>query len=299
MKTVKLLTIRNVRIFFKDKATFLTSLITPVILLVLYVTFLRGVYTDSLMSALPEGFEVSKELLNSVTLSWLVSSILGVSSVTVAFCSNTIMAQDKVSGRINDLLVTPVKRSNIAIGYYIANFITASIVCLFVLIIGLIMLAVSGWYLSLSDIGFILLDVLGCVFFGTSLAALVGQFVNSQGGIGAVSSLVSSMYGFLCGAYMPISQFADGIQHFVAFIPGTYGTVLLRNHFMSGALAEITKDLPVEVLEGIRTAFDNTIFFFDNEVSVGGQYAVLYISSAVILTLYVVTSSRRSKKAGK
>ena len=34
------LTRRNVRLFFKDKGMFFTSLITPMILLVLYVTFL-------------------------------------------------------------------------------------------------------------------------------------------------------------------------------------------------------------------------------------------------------------------
>ena len=35
MKTVLLLTGRNIRIYFKDKVTFFTSLITPVILLIL------------------------------------------------------------------------------------------------------------------------------------------------------------------------------------------------------------------------------------------------------------------------
>ena len=35
---------RNTKLFFKDKGMFFTSLITPVILLVLYATFLAGVY---------------------------------------------------------------------------------------------------------------------------------------------------------------------------------------------------------------------------------------------------------------
>ena len=38
---------RNVKLFFKDKAMFFTSLITPAILLVLYVTFLGNVYRDN------------------------------------------------------------------------------------------------------------------------------------------------------------------------------------------------------------------------------------------------------------
>lgn len=296
MKTVLLLTGRNIRIYFKDKVTFFTSLITPVILLILYVTFLRSVYVDSLLAGMPEGIEIPEKLINGFTGGWLVSSILGVSAVTVAFSSNNIMAMDRVTKRINDFYVTPVKRGQMAVAYYFANFFTTLLVCLIALCVSLLFLGKTGWYLTFRDIPYILLDVLGCVFFGTSLAAFVEQFVNTQGGISAVSTAVSSMYGFICGAYMPISQFSGGIQKFVSFVPGTYGTVLLRNHFMHGAIAELTKDLPAEMTEELRRAFDNTIFFFDNEVSVGAQYAVLFASSAVILLLYVLTSYLRKKK---
>ena len=296
MKTVLLLTGRNIRIDFKDKVTFFTSLITPVILLILYVTFLRSVYVDSLLAGMPDGIEIPEKLINGFTGGWLVSSILGVSAVTVAFSSNNIMAMDRVTKRINDFYVTPVKRGQMAVAYYFANFFTTLLVCLIALCVSLLFLGKTGWYLTFRDIPYILLDVLGCVFFGTSLAAFVEQFVNTQGGISAVSTAVSSMYGFICGAYMPISQFADGIQKFVSFVPGTYGTVLLRNHFMHGAIAELTKDLPAEMTEELRRAFDNIIFFFDIEVSVGAQYAVLFGSSAVILLLYVLTSYLRKKK---
>lgn len=296
MKTVLLLTGRNIRIYFKDKVTFFTSLITPVILLILYVTFLRSVYVDSLLAGMPEGIEIPEKLINGFTGGWLVSSILGVSAVTVAFSSNNIMAMDRVTKRINDFYVTPVKRGQMAVAYYFANFFTTLLVCLIALCVSLLFLGKTGWYLTFRDIPYILLDVLGCVFFGTSLAAFVEQFVSTQGGISAVSTAVSSMYGFICGAYMPISQFAGSIQKFVSFVPGTYGTVLLRNHFMHGAIAELTKDLPAEMTEELRRAFDNTIFFFNNEVSVGAQYAVLFGSSAVILLLYVLTSNLRKKK---
>ena len=45
--------IRNCKLFFKDKGMFFASLITPVILLVLYAAFLANVYRDSFISALP------------------------------------------------------------------------------------------------------------------------------------------------------------------------------------------------------------------------------------------------------
>ena len=43
---------RNTKLYFKDKGMFISSLITPIILLVLYSTFLKKVYDDSFRSAL-------------------------------------------------------------------------------------------------------------------------------------------------------------------------------------------------------------------------------------------------------
>ena len=66
MKTLLILTKRNSKLFFKDKGMFFSSLITPAILLVLYVTFLSNVYRDSFLSALPEGFALSDSIIDGV-----------------------------------------------------------------------------------------------------------------------------------------------------------------------------------------------------------------------------------------
>lgn len=104
---------RNSKLFFKDKAMFFTSLITPIILLVLYTTFLGNVYKQSFLSAIPTGFELSEKLINAVVAGQLVSSLLAVCCVTVSFCSNMLMVQDKVSGARADLTVTPVKNQRL------------------------------------------------------------------------------------------------------------------------------------------------------------------------------------------
>ena len=63
MKTLSVLVKRNAKIYFQDKGLFLTSLITPMILLVLYGTFLRKVYEDSFRQVLTRSEErrVGKE----------------------------------------------------------------------------------------------------------------------------------------------------------------------------------------------------------------------------------------------
>lgn len=96
MKTFLALTKRNVKMFFKDKGMFISSLITPIILLVLYSTFLAKIYRDSFMSGIPENIAFSKTLINGMVGGELVSSLLAVSCVTVAFCSNLLMLMIKL-----------------------------------------------------------------------------------------------------------------------------------------------------------------------------------------------------------
>lgn len=298
MKTVKTLIARNIKLFFKDKGLFFTSLITPLILLVLYSTFLSNVYRDSFTSAIP--FEIEADIIDGVVGGQLLSSLLAVSCITVAFCSNMLMVQDKVSGAYNDIAVTPVKQSYVAVSYYVATFVATFIINIIALVAGLIYIKSIGWYLSLADVAFLVLDIFIMVMFGTALSSVIGFFLSTQGQISAVGSIVSSCYGFICGAYMPISSFSDGLQKIISFLPGTYGTSLFRNHAMRGAIAELESvGVPTEAVDGLRDAIDCNIYFMDEAVSMGGMFAIVGVTVAVLLTAYVLINLARGGKAKK
>lgn len=297
--TLLMLIKRNTKLFFKDKGMFFTSLITPVILLVLYATFLGNVYRDSFMSSLPAGFTLDENLIDGLIGGELISSILAVSCVTVAFCSNMLMVQDKVSGARKDLTISPVKPSTLSLSYYFANLVSTLIICYSASAICLLYIAVIGWYMSVADVLLLLLDVTLLVLFGGALSSVINFFLSSQGQISAVGTVISAGYGFICGAYMPISSFGDGLQKVILCLPGTYGTSLVRNHAMRGALEEMQNSgVPKEVIEGIKDSIDCNLSFFGNSVSIAGMYIVLIATIAVLLALYVllnVLSGKRKK----
>lgn len=299
MSTALILIKRNVKLFFKDKGMFFTSLITPMILLVLYATFLGNVYRDSFTSSLPEGFSLPEELINGLVGGELVSSILAVSCVTVAFCSNFLMVQDKVRGTIKDFTISPVPSSVMSLSYYFANLLTTLIICYAATAICLVYVAIVGWYMTVGDVFLLLLDVTLLVLFGNALSSVINFFLNSQGQISAVGTIVSSCYGFVCGAYMPISSFADGLQKVIACLPGTYGTSLVRNHAMQGALSEmIDLGVPSEIVEEVKISLDCNLYFFDNYVSISAMYVILVVTTVVLLGVYVllnVLSAKRKK----
>lgn len=292
---------RNTKCYFKNKFTFFTSLITPLILFVLFATFLKNIYIESFENIAAE-FEITigKRALNGVTGAWLMSSILSVSSVTVAFCSNIIMVEDKMNASINDINVSPIKRTTVAVSYFISNFFVTFIVIVTIMLIGHIYLACVGWYIPVSDVFMILVDCICGILFGTLLAGIVESFISSQGGISAVSTLVSSMYGFICGAYMPFSQFSEGLRNFLGLLPGTYGVGIMRNHYMNGYIDEIVKGatdptVADNLSKGLKDGFDANLYIFGNRIPLGAMYGILLGSCAVLLAVYIVIIILRNK----
>lgn len=296
MKQFRELTRRNIILFFKDKGMFFTSLITPAILLVLYATFLGNIYKDSFLSSMPEGFTLAEDLINGLVGGQLMSSILAVSCVTVAFSSNMLMVQDKANGTIKDLSISPVKKSTLALSYYFATLISTLIICYVALAICLLYVSFIGWFLSFADVMFLMLDVFLLVMFGTALSSIINFFLSSQGQIAAVGTIMSAGYGFICGAYMPISSFSSGLQKVVSFLPGTYGTSLVRNHSMNGAFREMKSvGIPGNVVEMIRDSIDCNLYFFDNKIEVPAMYIILTLTTVAFVCIYVALNALKRK----
>ena len=293
------LTRRNVKLFFKDKGTFISSLITPIILLVLYATFLAKVYKDSFMSAVA-GMNIDVTVINGTVGAQLVSSLLAVSCVTVAFCSNLLMIQDKTSGARADITVSPVKRSTIAISYFLASAFATLIISFTELGVSLLYLLKTGWYMSLSDVLLIMLDVFLLTIFGTALSSCINFPLSTNGQASAVGTIVSSGYGFICGAYMPLSNFSGGLQKVISFLPGTYGTSLLRNHALRGVYAEMADiGFPPEIVESIKDSIDCNIYFFGTKVGQGTMYIILTCSIVVFVGIYILMNVLSKAKKHK
>lgn len=298
MKQLQVLIKRNTKLFFKDKGMFFTALVTPMILLVLYATFLGNVYRDSFTGVLTQfGLTAEESLVNGLVGGQLFSSLLAVCCVTVSFCSNMLMVQDKVTGARRDLNITPVKSSTLALGYYLATTLTTLIISLVAMAACLVYIANIGWYLTAADVCWLLLDVFLLVMFGVALSSLINHFLSTQGQISAVGIIISSVYGFICGAYMPISQFSDGLQKAIAFLPGTYGTSLLRNHALGGVFAEMeAQHFPEAVIEGLRDSVDCNLYFFDEKVALPTMYLVLGGAVLLLVAAYIVVNKFSAKR---
>ena len=227
----------------------------------------------------------------------LVSSLLAVSCVTVAFCTNLLMVQDKVTGARHDLTIAPLKAGTLALSYYLSTLLSTLLISFAATGICLGYLAVVGWFLTVGDVAALLLDVVLLVLFGTALSSCVNYPLSTNGQASAVGTVVSAGYGFICGAYMPISNFSEGLQKVLSFLPGTYGTSLLRNHALRGVFEEMSNQgFPNEVVEAIRDSVDCNLYFFGNRVAQGSMYLILAAAIVLALGIYVGINILAQKK---
>ena len=293
LRKMRYLTLRNIKLYFKDKMTFLVSLITPLILLVLFIAFLKSTYEDSILSII-QGFDLDQSLIDAFTGGWLFSSVLATSCITIAFCSG-MMVIDKINRANIDFMVSPVKKSTLQLSYVLANLFSTFIITFVLLIVGLIYLACVGFYITFVDILLIVFGIIITSLFGTILANIIWTFTHSQGVVSGVCTLVSALYGFICGAYMPISAMGQGMQYFVSLLPGTYATVLFRQGFLNSVLNRMRETLPQGMINGIASGFDVKMSFFGHDVSTLALILVISISTIVLLGVFLSINKFKKK----
>lgn len=289
MKEIAALVSRNRKLFFKDKGMLFSSMITPVILIVLYATFLANVYKNSFVSATKDMIDLSDKIINGTVAAQLAAALLAVSCVTVTFCVNLTMVQDRASGARKDFDVSPVSKTKIYIGYFLSTVLNSLMVNGTALALCLLYILKMGWYMSVSDVIFVIMDMILLVLFGSTLSSIVSYPLKTQGQLSAVGTIVSAGYGFVCGAYMPISNFSSGLQKALSYLPGTYGTSLVKNHMLNGVYKEMADTgLPSEAVTVIRNTLDCNPVFRGRVVGVPQMYLIMAGSILVFGAAYLL-----------
>ncbi len=298
MKTMFILMHRHQKLFFKDKGMFFSSLITPVILIVLYMTFLDKIYHNNFISYMPNNFSLSNAIINATVASQLIASLLAVSCVTVTFSVNMTMVQDYALDIRRDFDISPVKKNILYLSYLFATIMNSLLINIVALLLGLIYIATRGWYLQFTDILWLIGDVVLLVVFGAVLSGIVCFPLRTQGQRNAVGTIVSAGYGFLCGAYMPLHYFGTHLQKVMSFFPSTYATSLLRNHFLKQPFIKMKEaGVPRQVIKQIAISLDCKPKFLGHVVNVDMMILMLLVATIVLCMIYLFLSRHVSKRS--
>lgn len=282
------LTKRNLMIYFKDINAIIFSLLTSIIVFVLYLVFLKGTFVDSInnVSLGLEDF-ISQSDVEMLVSGILLVGIIGSALITVSYSCLTTVIKDRENKIDYDILATPIRRGQIILSYFIAATLAAFIITSIILTAGLIIIASMG-DLSLTVAS--VFEAYGVVLLGsvsaTSIFMVLALFFKSSSASSAFFGMLSAASGFVIGAYIPLSSFSEGIQTICNLFPATQITVLFRNVLLSGILNNINEKIGgVDdglFVEGMRNAFNFQATFNGNTLST--VHMLIYITAILVVS---------------
>ena len=239
---------RNVLLFFKDWQSILFSLLTSIIVLVLYLLFLKGTFVSAIQSAMEQypglASMVPQKDIDMFANLFLLSGILGSAMISVPFSCITVLVKDRVNKVDYDILATPMKREQIIFAYFVSAVLTSILLNSIILAVGLIGIRMQGnMYLNVSQV----VKAFSVVALGSISASaifmIVVLFFKTVSACEAFFGILSAASGFVIGAYIPISQFSNGVQTVCNLFPASQITIMLRNILLNGLLEHINTSL--------------------------------------------------------
>lgn len=300
------LTKRNLLLFFKDKQSIIFSLLTSMIVLALYLLFLKDTFVNAMDSAINQFPSLSslidkndKDMFANLIL---LTGILGSAMITVPYNCLITLVKDRENKVDYDILATPLKRGQIIFSYFISAALSSVILTSMILAIGLGVIGVQGdIYLGIGEI----LKAFGVVALGsisaTSIFMIVVLFFKSVSASGAFFGMLSAASGFIIGAYIPISQFSEAVQTVCNIFPASQITIVLRNVLINGLLEHMNTTLDgVDqgmFVTSIKEIFSFKARLFDGYFDMSQMLVYIVVSIVICIVVQILVYSKTYKKA--
>lgn len=206
MRIVMALWRRNIVTFVRNKVQLVFTLAFPFFFLYVFSAIFKNEYIDD-----PVNF-----MLAGIVITGVFQTALSIASSTIT---------DIVSGFMKEVLVSPVRRIQVAAGQILSAATVATVSSVMVLIVGFFIgLRFTSVWTPIAVFGVML--IVGLVFsgFGLFIAALVKNAQTYQ----IIEMAVTMPMTFLCGAYIPLSLLPKALQVVAYFNPMTYTTAFFR-----------------------------------------------------------------------
>jgi len=277
---------RNLKLYLRDRASVVFSLLAVFIVIGLYVLFLGDVWTNGLKE-----FKRAEEIMDN----WVMAGVLAITSMTTTLGMLGTMVKDRADRIEKDFFVAPVKRWQIAGGYMLSAYIVGVVMTMIALVAAEIYIAANGGELmSLHNIARTLAVILLNTFMNTSIALFLVSLFQSMNAYTTVNIVLGTLIGFLTGIYLPIGSYPQGVQWIIKLFPVSHGALIFRNIMMEPVMEEVFDSVPASVLVKLKEELGMIYMFGDTEFSLSASMGILIAVAVVFfgLACYNVSRSR-------
>lgn len=251
---------RNIKIFMRNRIQLVFTIIMPFFFLYVFSAIFKNEAIENPVNYMLAGIVITTVFQTALTIA-----------------SSTI--DDIVSGFMKEVLVSPVKRIQIALGQLLSAATIATFQGILILIIGyFIGLKFARIQTPFLVIGMMIL--VGLVFSGLGLflAALVKNSQTFQ----VVITAISMPLTFLCGAYIPLSLLPSALKVVAYLNPMTYTTATFRTIILEKT------DLTTQQLLAEQLAFK----FGDFVVTPSISLLIVLIFGGIFLALSTIVFNK-------
>ena len=267
---------RNSKVFRRDKTQVFFSLLSVIIVIVLYAIFLQKMQVD----AIEQVTEATPKLITMVN-EWLVAGLLSMMAVTTTLGAFAIAVRDMESKATADFLTAPISRATIQMSYVLNAFIIG---CLFSFV------ALIGCEIFIVSTGGELLSLLLASVFNMFLVL----FVSTQNAFSTLSTIVGTVLGFLCGVYVPVGVLPSFAQQLIMYFPISHTTLLLRNAFMESSIANVFDGVPTEHVESYKLNYGIIYELNGHAVSLTTSYIIILITIVLLALLSIIIFKKKN-----
>ena len=283
------LLMRNLRVYFRDRASVFFSLLAVLLIILMYALFLGDAWSSG---SIFQGRQGVKAMMDS----WVMAGLLAVVSVTSTMGAYGIMVEDRARKIIKDFKSSPLSRAGLTGGYILAAFLIGLLMSLLLIVLAVVyIVARGGAFPGLMVLGKTLLLIGISSLSSTSLVLFLISFINSSNAFGTASSLIGTLIGFLTGIYMPVGQLPPAVQTLIKVIPTSHAAALFRQVLMEQPIQTVFAGAPEEMVTGFKQTMGVTL-------SMGGHTFtplehILVLAGAFVLFSLLSAWSLSRKKA--
>lgn len=284
------LALRNWKLFYRDPGAVLFSLLGPIIIVLLYVFFLKDTVVGDL--ALPSGS--ADELVNS----WMMAGIIASATVTTCLAGYGTMIRDRESGIAKDFDTAPVSRWSVIGAYLLNSMIIGTVMSTISVAIAEAYIVLSGGaLLPLADLLAVFGIVEVSVFSAAGLLGLLSSFLGSQGAFSGANIAIGAAIGFLVGAYIPIGSLPEGVQRVLTFFPSAHTARALREIMMERPVAASFAGAPSDSVSDFAATMGITFDLAGHSVTILDSLAYLAATGLAGFALAVVVLGWKRRTA--
>lgn len=211
---------REIIRYWRDKTRILTTIIQPLMFLVIFGTGFRSVLASS--------------NLGVDFLKFVYPGIIAMNVAGVAIFSTISTVWDREFGFLKEILVAPVSRTSIALGKALGATTIAATQALLLLMLA----PIIGVPLHAVQIPVLLGYMLLLAFTVSGLGIFIASLIRSLESFGLIMNLLVFPMFFLSGVFFPLTAVPSWMKFVSKIDPLTYGVDALRETILGSQLPQ-------------------------------------------------------------